>query len=124
MFSDIKAGDEVVVLLSGYTSSRYVLRTVDRTTKTQVVVGNTKFHKSNGKEVTSNEWDWDEIHHPTGELMKRVEDYQLQLRKRHLIVNLGNTDWDEFTLDQLIAINEFIGEVISESIVKSLEEIK
>jgi hypothetical protein len=68
--AEIEAGDFVVVHNSGY-GGGYTLKSVDRATKTQITVGNTKFNR-NGNEIGGGaRWHKDYIHAP---LQKYYED--------------------------------------------------
>ena len=50
--SDVKAGDEVIVVERPlYNLNRMHLATVDRTTATQIILGNTRFWRKNGLRV-------------------------------------------------------------------------
>lgn len=106
MFNEIKAGDEIVVASA---HGKYLLKTVDRVTKTQIVVDNTKFYKDTGKEVSGNSWYRDSLFLPTDVVMKKVYAYREYLHKRQLVIYLRDTNWDdEFTLEDLITISKFI----------------
>lgn len=108
MFNDIKVGDKVVVE-SGF-SNKHVLKKVDRVTKTQVIVGSTKFRKDNGREISNHSsWYRDYIHYPTEEMMKNIEEYETELHRKSLINTLKATNWTKFSSADLIEISRLIG---------------
>ena len=74
------------------------VRTVDRITKTQIIVGNCRFKRSNGFQVGQSRWDMVCLSEPTPERVSRV-------RHRELCAKLSNTRWSELPLETLEAVD-------------------
>lgn len=108
-FNDLKAGDEVVLVSCGLGRDKYHLKKIDRATKTQIVIGNTKFRRSDGREMTDG-WYRDRIKLLTEDALKEVEEYNQSVLKWNLMNDLQETDWNKFNLEQLREIEGFINE--------------
>ena len=107
---DVKTGDKVVISSSGFGGTKYTLKTVDRVTKTQIVVGNRKFNRITHIQIGGNSsWYKDHLYLATDDMIKKVNDYQNQLKKYHLVRDLGQFSWDQFDLERLNEIAKFVG---------------
>lgn len=76
--NNLSEGDPVIVLTMG-TPSAY--RRVSRTTRTQIVVDNSKFGRKDGKAIGSNPWAQRFIQEPTEE---RVRDFKVRAARRYV----------------------------------------
>jgi hypothetical protein len=108
---DVKVGDKVVLESYGIGSIKYLVKTVDRVTKTQIIIGNMKYKKDTGRQIgNKNKWyPDDKIHLPSVDMIEKVNDYQNQLRKYHLVKDLSEFDWNKFDLERLNEIAAFVG---------------
>ena len=106
-FQDLKAGDEVVLVSRGLGRNKYHLKKIDRATKTQIVIGNTKFRRNDGREIADG-WYRDSIKLLTEDALKQVAEYNQFVLKWNLIKDFQETDWDKFSLEQLQQIQKFI----------------
>jgi len=77
---NLKVGNTVVVF--GRNFKR--ICTVDRLTKTQVVVGGLKYRISDGGLVDENNWNYESLHEPTEKLINTIKNKQ----KNTLIKNI------------------------------------
>ena len=109
-FQDLKAGDEVVLVSCGLGRDKYHLKKIDRATKTQIVIGNTKFRRSDGREMTDG-WYRDRIKLLTEDALKEVEEYNQSVLKWHSMKDLQDTDWNKFSLEQLQQIQDFVNQM-------------
>ena len=109
-FQDLKAGDEVVLVSRGLGRDKYHLKKVERTTKFQIVIGNTKFRRSDGREITDG-WYRDYLKLPTQDALQQVAEYNQSVLKWHSMKDLQDTDWDKFSLEQLQQIQSFVNEM-------------
>jgi hypothetical protein len=91
----LKAGDEVHV--SESMTKDDSIRKVDRTTKTQIVIGNSKFRRSNGFPVGSDTWIRRHIEKPTAESRKRI-------KRARMVRLLNSVKWSEVSDAALSAI--------------------
>jgi hypothetical protein len=107
-FQDLKAGDEVVLVSRGLGKDKYLLKQVDRVTKTQIVIGNSKYNRVNGFEAGSNSWYRDSLKMPTEDALKKVQEYNQFVLKWHLMKDFQDIDWDKFSFEQLKQIEAFI----------------
>lgn len=109
-FQDLKAGDKVVLVSRSLGHDKYHLKNIDRATKTQIIIGNTKFRRSDGREI-ANSWYRDSIELLTEDALKKVTEYNRFVLKLHLMHDLQETDWDKFSLEQLQQIQDFISQM-------------
>jgi hypothetical protein len=91
--SDLKPGDTVILRHSTpYNLDR--IATVDRLTKTQIIVGSRRFRISDGKEIGCSHWDYYRIVPATpdqiAEVERRQQINQDQERAYQLAVQVGN----------------------------------
>jgi hypothetical protein len=107
-FQDLKVGDKVVLVSRGLGKDKYLLKQVDRVTKTQIVIGNSKYNRVSGFEVGSNGWYCDCLKMPTEDALQKVEEYNQFVLKWHLMKDFQDIDWDKFSFEQLKQIEAFI----------------
>jgi hypothetical protein len=107
---DVKAGDKVVISSFGFGSTKYVLKTVNRTTRTQIIVGNQRFDRNTGVQIGgASSWRKDRLYLATDDMLEKVNDYQNQLKKYHLVKDLSKFNWNKFDLERLNEIAAFVG---------------
>jgi len=107
-FQDLKVGDKVVLVSRGLGKDKYLLKQVDRVTKTQIVIGNSKYNRVNGFEAGSNSRYRDSLKMPTEDALKKVQEYNQFVLKWHLMKDFQDIDWDKFSFEQLKQIEAFI----------------
>lgn len=108
----IKEGDTVFYEYGGFASRTLKPMTVERVSKTQVVIGGTKYHKENGSEVGGR---WSSKHIlPHNEENKHIFEVQ---EKRKIV----DHQWDEL---QKIVKPRYIPEGKLEDVAKILEQLK
>lgn len=84
-FEDIKVGDEVIIDPPFSSKPRYVAK-VERVTKKQFVAGGYRFRKDSGSQVAGDTWSFAVVHHPTPELLAKVNtENRYALAHRRLI---------------------------------------
>lgn len=98
---NIKVGDKVIVV-KRYT--RHV-RKVKRLTKTQIVVDDDKFRKSDGKSVNNYGWFSPFIRKATQELISEVEEEE---KRTKLLYEVYHTDWNKLRTDKLEEVYKLI----------------
>jgi hypothetical protein len=108
-FEDLKAGDEVVLISRVFGDTQYSLKKVERVTKTQIVIDNTKYRRSDGWEI-SRHWNRDNIELPTPEMLQKVEKYNQSVLRWNLMKDLQKIGWGQFSLEHLREIKNFINE--------------
>lgn len=107
-FQDLKVGDKVVLVSRGLGKDKYLLKQVDRVTKTQIVIGNSKYSRVNGFEIGYSGWYRDSLQMPTKDALKKVQEYNQFVLKWHLMKDFQDMDWDKFSFEQLQQIQQFI----------------
>lgn len=109
MFEDIKKGDEVYVLSP--VCDRIVRYSVERTTSTQVIIGCTRYRKSDGHRVggsSSSPY----IRPKTPELDKRCEKYSTKMAFRRLAFELHEMqNYDKVTPEIVAKLQAIYDEV-------------
>jgi len=76
-FESARVGDEVVVSFRvGFGHEAYKLASIDRLTKTQVIVGGQKFRRDTGGQVGGDSWYPNFIKHPTEKSLRLVEQFK------------------------------------------------
>ena len=99
---ELGPGDKVI---EGYGPYARV-RTIDRVTATQIVIGGTRYNRQNGRECgKSRGFHHSSIHVATQERLDRCEIDQLQSR----LAGMRRDDLQHLTLHQLRTISEIIG---------------
>ena len=91
---DLVAGDEVLV--TGISHRRIVK--VDKVTKTQIVVGNTRFRRASGWQCGSDRWNVRKISVPTEKDISDVEEENL---RKALIYVISSSDFERLSTDEL-----------------------
>ena len=99
-FENLKAGDEVVVPSTGWSNEEYI-RKVDRITKTQIVIGDSKFRITNGYEVGASGYHNRIIRIPS-------EKDRVRIHRANLLRRLKTTDFGKFETDVLEKIQAII----------------
>ena len=107
-FQDLKVGDEVILISNGLGATKYLLKKVQRLTKTQIVIDNFKYRRSDGRQIGYNGYYGDRLSLPTETMRQKMKEYNQSLLKWHCINDLRQTDWDKFSLQQLQQIQKFI----------------
>ena len=99
----VKAGD--VLLISSHFSSNDRLMSVDRVTKTQVVIGGTKYRVSDGRQLGCGEraWNVPRASIPTPEQRETV---RIRIAKERLIDRLKSKEITPAEVDAMMAACE------------------
>lgn len=98
---NLKVGDTVIA--SGRNFNR--ICTIDRLTKTQIVVGNLKYRISDGGLVGAGNWNYGSLHEPTEEFINNIKNTQ---KRNILINNIKNIDWYSYDNDKLDAVLKIV----------------
>lgn len=91
---DLVAGDEVLV--TG-TFHRRIAK-VDKVTKTQIVIDNTRFRRDSGRQCGSDRWDMKSIFIPTE---KEISDIKEENFRKTLIYSISSFDFKRLSTDEL-----------------------
>jgi hypothetical protein len=97
----LKPGDEVIV------SNRWGKRIekVERTTPTQIILPrNTRYHKSNGREMASRSWDKTRLQQPTPEDVTKIRQEQARQMALTRLANFRFSALTTAALEQICAI--------------------
>ena len=97
----LKAGS--MVIIKGRYGESYVK--IDRMTKTQFVIGSTRYARRYGGEITSDRWSRTYMVKPTEE---RVNNLRERIRRKRAISVIKNVDWDDYSIDVICAIVELL----------------
>lgn len=97
MFRNTNAGDTVMIAKYGYDAKK-TLATVDRTTKTQIVVNGFRFRKETGSMVGGDGWNNASLYIPTE---KECAEHRLALKKAKTIRLIKNSEFDKVGLEIL-----------------------
>lgn len=99
----LKPGDEVAVTF-GYTSAHAIVATVSRTTPTQVIVGHSRYRRSDGYMVgDSGDWSRASIQPVTDAIRESAT-------RAKLIASIGGTSLKALSTDQLRRITDIVNE--------------
>ncbi len=99
--SNLKAGDDVCIDIKRRVGGVTSIRKVDRLTKTQIIVGHTKFRRSDGRQIGVGGWTTTLMAEPTQERRDEVE-------KAILSRMLKGLTWDEYPLKLLRKVKSVI----------------
>ena len=99
---NMREGDYVIVTRVKGSDS---VSKVERTTKTQIIVGGLHYLKSNGYIVGRNEWNNEMIFPATED---DVRNYKINQRREEIIAHLKGIDWDKYPLESLELFVEVI----------------
>ena len=91
---NLKAGDKVIIVY-GFGDERLVH--VDRTTATQIIVGNVRYQRRTGNMVGADSWSRCGIYEATPERAEKV-------RKKKLAHQLASYKWHDYPLKDLEVI--------------------
>ena len=91
---DLKAGDEVLVIGRSY---RRIAK-INKVTKTQIVVANTRFRRNSGWQCGGDRWDTKSISVPTE---KQISDIKEENLRNKLIYAIGSFDFKRLSTDEL-----------------------
>lgn len=100
-FKDLVAGDEVLI------TSRYYRRIakVDKVTKTQIVVNNTRFRRDSGWQCVSDSWDRKIISVPTE---KEISDIKEENFRKKLIYAISSFDFKRLSTNELKQVYKIV----------------
>lgn len=105
---DLKEGDTVII--GGHGAGRFSsIGKVSRITKAQVIVGTTKYRKTDGWQVGGDMWSRTFLRKADPAQIQKVKDRQLKMKIVH---KLADQDWNNFSLQSLVVI---INTVVAES---------
>lgn len=107
-FQNLKVGDEVILISNGLGATKYLLREVERLTKTQIIIDNFKYRRSDGRQIGYNSYYGDRLSLPTETMRQKMKEYNQSLLKWHCINDLRQIDFNKFSFEQLQQIQEFI----------------
>lgn len=93
-FKDLVVGDDVLV--TGI-SHRHIAK-VDKVTKTQIVVGNTRFRRNSGWQCGSDRWNVRIISVPTE---KEISEIKEETLRKTLIYAISSFDFKRLSTDEL-----------------------
>lgn len=111
---NLKAGDEVVLFAGGYRSHRRIA-TLDRTTKTQIIVGSQKYSRSHGLLIGGGSWNTHSLRKPTDEIRANILE---EMRREDAISIISRAKLDNYNtlrdmpLDNLEALAEAVKSVL------------
>lgn len=97
--NELTAGDEVIVV-SAYANTETIER-VTRTTNTQIIVGNRRFRKKDGRLVGQTGYRATRLREPTPDSLRAVRD---ELQRRRLVLRLSQVNWNQIDTDTLAAV--------------------
>lgn len=112
LFEHIEAGDKVV-LGHSYTIRRnkYVFAVVDRTTKTQIIVGEKRFRRADGRQVGERAgYSGSSILLLTPESQKQVEETLAGNKFEHAVYKIRDVKWQDYTIEQLNEVLDIAGD--------------
>lgn len=101
---DIKAGDEVLLSGGGWGQPKKRIMTVSRTTKTQIIIGDSRYNKKSGYPVGSNSGSWER----PNSIGPFTEDDRIDIKRNTAISMLDKIQWDRFDNDSLFEIAAFV----------------
>jgi predicted nucleotidyltransferase len=105
---NIKPGDDVAYVAGGCGSGVYI-RKVERVTKTQIIIGDSRYRREDGFPVGHTIWDAAHICELTPEMEKRVKETADREKKTRLVAEIHKA-LRGLTLDQLERINAIVDE--------------
>mgnify|MGYP006987471688 FL=1 len=91
---DLIAGDDVLVV----GRFRRCIATIDKVTKTQIVVNNARFRRDSGWQCGSDRWNVRKISVPTEKDISDVEEENL---RKALIYVISSSDFERLSTDEL-----------------------
>jgi len=100
-FDMLDVGDKVLVQSGSYGGHDRIM-TIARLTKTQFVIGGSKFNRKTGRQVGNTAWRSSWIRWADEDTIARVSK---EHRHRVLVQLMTITKWKDFTLEQLEAVN-------------------
>lgn len=103
--SELKEGDDVIVVSSSG-GIRKKVATVTRTTKTQIIVGNSRYRKNNGYIIGSSCWCREYLMKPTPELIETLNAEEIKIRYVNFLKNV--VDWGILDIEKLKKIYQII----------------
>lgn len=98
---DLVAGDEVLV--TGMSHRR--IAKVDKVTKTQVVIGNTRFRRDSGWQCGSDRWNNKIISVPTEKQIVEIKEENL---RKKLIYAISSFNFEHLSTDELKQVSNII----------------
>ena len=100
---DLKAGDQVIIVMHGYPSS-YNRCTVDRVTNTQIIIGNSRYRRENGRRIGDDTWHSATLHEITPEMEERMRKFQLEQERLELARKMDTVRWGTLPRETLDAV--------------------
>lgn len=107
---NLKVGD--MVIIKGNITDVKTLSTIDRVTKTQIIIGYRRFRKSDGQLVGRDDWHYANIRPATDE---DIEQINKEREKRELIKHLNGVVWYSLRLESLTRIWDAVKKEIGNS---------
>lgn len=98
---DLVAGDDVLV--TGISHRR--IAKVDKVTKTQIVVGNTRFRRDSGWQCGSDRWNVRRISVPTE---KEISEIKEETLRKKLIFDISSSDFKHLSIAELEQVYNII----------------
>ena len=87
-------GDDVLVTVMSYRN----IAKVDKVTKTQIIVNNTRFRRDSGLQFGSDRWNVRRISVPTE---KEISDVKEEVLRKTLIYAISSFDFERLSTDEL-----------------------
>ena len=91
---DLVVGDDVLVTVMSY---RHIAK-VDKVTKTQIIVNNTRFRRDSGWQFGSDRWNVRRISVPTE---KEISDIKEENFRKELLYAINSFDFKRLSTDEL-----------------------
>ena len=91
---DLVVGDDVLVTVMSY---RHIAK-VDKVTKTQIIVNNTRFRRDSGLQFGSDRWNVRRISVPTE---KEISDVKEEVLRKTLIYAISSFDFERLSINEL-----------------------
>ena len=101
--SNLKVGDYVLLDATRNLGGAISIRKVDRLTKTQIIVGHTKFRRSDGRQIGVGGWTTTLIVEPT-------QERKLEVENAILVSKLKAIKWADYPVEILRQVKKIISE--------------
>lgn len=98
---DLQVGDDVIV--TGMFCKR--ISKIEKVTKTQIIVGNTRFRKDSGWQCGSDRWNNETISVPTEKQIVEIKEENL---RKKLIYAISSFDFEHLSTDELKQVTNII----------------
>lgn len=97
----LKTDDFVAIFHHGYKHDVCKRVKIDRITKTQIIIGNSRFLKRDGYKIGDTLTYPSYIRCITPKIEKEIVEYNLKIKKENLINKIKNIKLDEFSIETL-----------------------